>query len=163
MIIMGIDPGLATCGYGFIESKGNKQNCLASGILKTSTEQTSTERLDSIYRGINSLIKEFSPETVGVENLFFSRNTKTAFQVGQAKGVIMLACAHNGLEVYEYTPLQVKHGVCGDGSATKSQVKTMVSKILNLSSPPYYNDAADALAICLCHNQAYKMKQKMKF
>ncbi len=160
MIIMGVDPGIATCGYGFIEINGNRQRCLASGILKTSSQETPVNRLNLIYTGINKLIKEFNPQTVGIENLFFSKNTKTAFQVGQAKGVIMLACSHNELEVYEYTPLQVKLGVCGYGSATKTQVKSMVAKILQLEEIPSSNDAADALAVCLCHGQSHKMRLK---
>ncbi|OWZ83452.1 crossover junction endodeoxyribonuclease RuvC [Natranaerobius trueperi] len=161
MIILGVDPGIAECGYGIIHVKGSKRKCLVCGVLRTYSTQTPTERLKEIYTGMINLIEEFSPDTAAIESLFFSKNTKTAMQVGQAKGVIMLALAHSHLDVFEYTPLQVKQGVCGYGSASKDQVQKMVQRILNLSKIPKPNDAADALAVSLCHSQSLQIKTKL--
>ncbi|ACB85370.1 crossover junction endodeoxyribonuclease RuvC [Natranaerobius thermophilus] len=161
MIIMGLDPGIAACGYGIIHAKGTKLECLACGVLRTYSDESATKRLESIYQGVSNLISEFSPNTVAVESLFFAKNSKTAMKVGQAKGVLMLAAAHNNLEIFEYTPLQVKQGVCGYGSASKEQVQKMVKQILSLDKIPKPDDAADALAVSLCHSQAYRLRTRL--
>lgn len=152
MIIMGIDPGIAVCGYGIIKKEGNKERLLEYGCIRTDASQLTPDRLEKIYKGIQKIIKEYEPYNVAVEELFINKNTKTALMVGQARGVAILASAHAGVEVFEYTPLQVKQGICGYGKAKKSQVQDMVMRILNLKELPKPDDAADALAVALSHS-----------
>ena len=159
LIILGVDPGIAVCGYGIIQAKGNRMQCINYGTIKTDSCEAAQTRLKMVYQGIHQLIVEYAPDTSAIESLFFCRNTKTAMQVGQAKGVIMLALAHQGVELFEYTPLQVKQGICGYGGADKQQVQSMVKRLLCLPEPPKPDDAADALGVAICHAQAHKLRR----
>ena len=150
MLVLGIDPGTAICGYGFVEMRGNHLKPIHYGAVITSPKSKPQDRLLKIYNEIDALIKEYQPDIMGVEQLFFNRNITTAIPVGQARGVVLLAAAVNGVEVVERTPLQVKQAVVGYGKATKEQVIYMVEKLLNLPKKPHPDDVADALAVAIC-------------
>lgn len=152
MIIMGIDPGIAICGYGIISKKAGRERLVEYGSIRTNSDVKTSKRLEKIYKGVLDLIHDHNPDMVVVEELFINKNTKTALKVGQARGVVILASAHARVEVFEYTPLQVKQGICGYGKAPKGQVQDMVKKILNLNEIPKPDDAADALAVALSHS-----------
>ena len=162
MIILGIDPGIAIVGYGIIEYKNNKFKVIDYGAIFTPARISTTKRLEKIYKGIDILIKNYNIDEVGIEELFFNKNVKTAITVAQARGVILLACSHNDKPIYEYTPLQVKQGVVGYGRAKKLQVQQMVEIILNLKEIPKPDDVADALAIAICHAHANKLEKTLK-
>ena len=164
--VLGIDPGTAIMGYGVVsyapdatgEDVGSTAwlgmtglHAVAYGVLRTPAHMPLIERLPRLYDGVMGLIREFQPSAVAIEELFFSKNVSTALSVGHARGVVILAAAHNGLPIAEYTPLQVKQAVAGYGRATKDQVQQMVRVLLNLESIPQPDDAADALAIAICH------------
>ncbi len=149
-IILGIDPGIADTGFGLIAKKNNRLTCLTYGTIKTKAQFSLAERLESLYRQLTEIIAEFKPHLIAVEELFFYKNAKTAFVVGQARGVILLAARQNNLAIVEYTPLQVKQAVSNYGSASKQQVQKMVQLLLNLKQLPKPDDAADALAIAIC-------------
>lgn len=148
-IILGIDPGLADTGYGLIKIKGNEINYLACGVIKTKASQPLAERLVILYKDLNKLIKQYKPDLVATEELFFNTNTKTALIVGQARGVIILAFKQKNIPLISLTPLQVKQSVCAYGRAPKEQVQKMVQKILKLEFIPQPDDAADALATAI--------------
>lgn len=150
MLALGIDPGTAICGYGFVESNGSRLIAHEYGAITTSAKARPEDRLAKIYDELDMLIKKYRPDVMGVEQLFFNRNVTTAIPVGQARGVVLLAAAKNGLELVERTPLQVKQSVTGYGKATKEQVIYMVTKLLNLPEPPKPDDVADALAVAIC-------------
>ena len=150
MLALGIDPGTAICGYGFVESNGSRLIAHEYGAITTSAKARPEDRLAKIYDELDILIKKYKPDVMGVEQLFFNRNVTTAIPVGQARGVVLLAAAKNGLELVERTPLQVKQSVTGYGKATKEQVIYMVTKLLNLPEPPKPDDVADALAVAIC-------------
>lgn len=162
MIILGIDPGIAIVGYGVIEYKNNKFKVIDYGAITTSSTMNNIKRLEKIYKGIDVLIKNYNIDEIGVEELFFNKNIKTAITVAQARGVILLACSHNNKQIYEYTPLQVKQGVVGYGRAKKIQVQEMVTSILNLNKRPTPDDVADALAVAICHAHANKLEKTLK-
>ncbi|NLW41245.1 MAG: crossover junction endodeoxyribonuclease RuvC [Tissierellia bacterium] len=162
MIILGIDPGLATVGYGVIEYKGNRYKTIDYGTIRTDSKTIFPERLKIIYDELSNIIDRYNPVDLAVEELFFNKNVKTAIQVGQARGVEILAAIHKGLEVYEYTPLQVKQAVVGYGRAEKSQVQEMVKILLNLKEIPKPDDAADALAVAICHSSCLNHKEMFK-
>lgn len=151
MIVLGIDPGYAILGYGVIRTEKTKQIVLDYGVIQTDTSMTFPERLERLYAGTAALIEKFRPDHVAFEELFFARNTKTALQVAAARGVSILAAQQSGLPLYEYTPMQIKLSVTGDGHADKLQVQTMVKLLLNLKHLPKPDDAADALGAALCH------------
>ncbi len=151
MIILGVDPGTAITGYGVLETIGNKFKLLDYGCIRTEAGIALEQRLAHIYQGIILLINHWHPEEVAIEELFFNKNTRTALTVGHARGVIYLAAAHQKVSIQEYTPLQVKQAVVGYGRADKQQVQYMVKTLLNLSTLPKPDDAADALAIAICH------------
>lgn len=162
MIILGIDPGIAIVGYGIVEYKNNKFKVIDYGAVTTPAHMDTLKRLELVYKGIDILIKNNNIDEVGIEELFFNKNVKTAITVAQARGVTMLACAHNGKPVYEYTPLQVKQGVVGYGRAQKSQVQQMVTSFLNLREVPKPDDVADALAVAICHAHSNKLEKTLK-
>ncbi len=152
MVILGIDPGTAISGYGVIETNSRgKLTLLGYGTIRTPAKQKMDLRLSTIYGSVQALIQEFNPECLAVEDLFFNRNVSTALTVGQARGVIILAAVHQGISVAEYTPLQVKQSVTGVGTAPKEQVGYMVRLLLGLEEIPKPDDAADALAVGICH------------
>lgn len=152
-ITLGIDPGTARLGYGIIAGNTTPR-ALDYGIIETTAEAEMAERLRDIYAGMLELLDRYQPSVVAVEQLFFARNVTTALSVGQARGVVLLAAAQHGVKVTEYTPMQVKQAVVGYGKADKHQMQTMVRTILGLRSMPKPDDAADALAIALCHIQS---------
>lgn len=151
MRILGIDPGVATVGFGVIDSERSGQRFVRCGVITTPANTPLTSRLDRIYSDLGELIRLFSPDAAAVEELFFNTNITTGISVAEGRGVILLACFHSGVPVYEYTPLQVKQAVAGYGRAEKRQVIDMVKRILNLPAAPKPDDAADAVAIALCH------------
>ncbi len=162
MLILGIDPGIAIVGYGIVEYKNNKFKVIDYGAVTTPAKMSTDKRLALVYKGIDILIKNYNIDEVAIEELFFNKNVKTAITVAQARGVIMLACTHNGKPIYEYTPLQVKQGVVGYGRAQKLQVQQMVTSILKLKEIPKPDDVADALAVAVCHAHANKLEKTLK-
>lgn len=150
MIVLGIDPGTAATGYGIVERAGSRLRAIDYGCLQTTPAQASAVRLMEIHRAVTELIEQHRPQLVGVERLFFNRNVQTAFAVGQARGVVLLAAAEHGLPVYEMGPHEVKLAVTGYGRAAKDQVQKMVQTVLGMSVLPRPDDAADALAVAIC-------------
>lgn len=155
MIIVGIDPGTAITGYGVTEHTGNKHKILECGVIRSSKQDNMAMRLHDLYQGLTHIIEQFKPDHLAVEELFFNKNVKTALTVGQARGVILLTAQLRGVPVFEYTPLQVKQAVVGYGRAEKKQVQYMVKAILNLTDIPKPDDAADALAVAICHGNSF--------
>jgi crossover junction endodeoxyribonuclease RuvC len=152
MLVLGIDPGTATTGYGLItETSEGGLKAVEFGAIVTPASVSMPERLLLLYQRLNEIILLHQPDSGAVEKLFFQRNVTTAISVGQARGVALLALANNGKPVTEYTPLEVKQAVCGYGAAEKHQVQRMVRALLGLSQDPQPDDAADALAIAICH------------
>ncbi len=152
MRIIGIDPGYAIVGYGIVDASLKKEMTLCTyGCIRTGKEDPAHIRLQSIYHAMMELITRSEPYCMAIEQLFFSRNTTTALQVSEARGVILLAAAECGLGVYEYRPNQIKQAVTGSGNADKKQVQKMITRLLGLSAIPRPDDAADALAIAVCH------------
>jgi crossover junction endodeoxyribonuclease RuvC len=151
MRVLGIDPGTAITGYGLVEEVGGDLKLVAFGVIRTPAGQSLPGRLQLIYRAVSNLAEEWEPEAAAVEELFFSRNVRTAMSVGQARGVALLALADAGLDVAEYTPLAIKQAVTGYGNADKVQVQEMVRLLLALAEVPRPDDAADALAVAICH------------
>lgn len=162
MRIIGIDPGIAITGYALVEERGSDFICSASGCIRTDKDLPSEIRLRKIHEKILELISEFSPDALAVEKIFFSKNVRTAFQVGEARGVVILTAAMKNLQLYEYTPLQVKQAVAGYGKAEKVQVQKMVQMLLKLSSVPKIDDEADAMAVALCHLQNRRWQEAVK-
>ena len=150
MIVLGIDPGTAKTGYGLVERTGSQLKLVDYGCLETLSTQQLPARLLEIHAAVTELIITHHPEQIGVERLFFNRNVMTAFAVGQARGVVLLAAAEHGLPVFEYGPHEVKMAVTGYGRADKSQVQRMVQMVLGMSTLPKPDDAADALAVAIC-------------
>lgn len=161
MIILGIDPGTAIMGYGLIEKNGNRLRAITYSCWRTPAHTPLEERLLTLYNSLEAFLREFKPECLSVEELFFNRNTTTAISVGQARGIVLLAAAQKGIPVYEYTPLQVKQAVVGYGKADKTQVQQMVKALLGLSSIPKPDDTADALAMAICHAHSFSLRQRM--
>lgn len=154
MVILGIDPGTATVGYGLIEvNKTDITRVINYGVIQTSSKLEMKDRLNIIFDDMNELIENFNPDTISIEQLFFFKNAKTVISVSQARGVILLSATRKKLDIYEYTPLQVKMALTGYGRADKSEVQNSVKDILNLDKIPKPDDAADALAIAICHHQ----------
>ena len=151
MRILGIDPGYAIVGYGMIEHQNCRFRPLEYGAILTEAGEEFNDRLKNIYLDLQELLRQFEPEAVAVERLYFTTNQKTGIDVAQARGVILLAATLAGIPVYEYTPLQVKQAVAGYGKAEKMQVMAMTRRILKLKEIPKPDDAADALAIAICH------------
>ncbi len=150
MIVLGIDPGTAIMGYSFLEFS-KQTTVLDYGVLRTPANMEPHLRLNQLYSGLEQLIATYRPDCLAIESLFFNKNVKTALSVGEARGIALLAAARNGLAVFEYTPLQVKLAVTGQGRAAKEQVGYMVKALLKLKTIPTPDDACDALAVALCH------------
>lgn len=150
MIILGIDPGSERTGYGIVEKRVRaKLACVTFGCITTPRSKTNAERLLLLEKEITKLLKEYAPDTAGVETLFFFKNLKTVMQVSEARGVVLLALAKQKIPIYEFSPLQVKMAVAGYGRAEKKQVQRMVKEILSLSATPKPDDAADGLAVAI--------------
>lgn len=159
MRILGIDPGVAIVGFGFIDKIGSRLVPVQYGSIQTEANSDPSLRLKQIYEAIDQLIDKYKPDAVAIEKLFFNRNVTTAIAVGQARGVLMLAAVQRDLPLGEYTPLQVKQAVVGYGRAEKHQVQDMVKMMLNLKSVPKPDDVADALAIAICHAHSATLGQ----
>ena len=158
MLILGIDPGIASTGYGLVRERDGTLQAVAYGVISTPAKLPTPARLQIIYRDLNALVAKHNPTGGAMEKLFFSRNVSTAMSVGQARGVSLLALADGGLAIAEYTPNEVKQAVAGYGSADKGQVQEMVRLLLGLDNPPRPDDAADALAVAICHLHAAKFQ-----
>jgi crossover junction endodeoxyribonuclease RuvC len=159
MITLGIDPGIATTGFGIIqEEQDGRLTVLNFGVIQTTSDLSQAERLVQLYKRVKELILLHHPEMGAVEKLFFERNVRTALSVGQARGVTLLAMAELNLQIGEYTPMEVKQAVVGYGGADKSQVQQMVKMILGLDVIPHPDDAADALAVAICHIHSAKIR-----
>ncbi len=156
MIVLGIDPGYAIIGYGVLDT--SKSNMLVDyGAIITPKEDSMPVRLENIDKSLKYLFEKFKPDVVAIEELFYFKNQKTVIQVAQARGVILLACQKYCGNIYEYTPLQIKQALTGQGRAEKAQVQFMVKAILGLDKIPKPDDAADALAVAICHSQSSPM------
>jgi crossover junction endodeoxyribonuclease RuvC len=152
MIVLGIDPGVANTGYGVVRRVGGgRLVALDGGVIETAPGQAAERRLAAIFSRVEELLDEHGPVAVALEDLYFGANARSAFAVGQARGVVMLAAGRRGLECASYTPQQVKGAVCGSGRAAKDQVTRMVQALLGLPEPPHPDHAADALAVAICH------------
>lgn len=162
MKIIGIDPGIARVGWAVIETKGYEPNALAFGCISTDQTDTPQHRLMAIHTSLSSILQTYSPDIMSIEDLFFATNAKTAFIVGQARGVIILGAEQHCIHTVSYTPLAVKRAICGDGHADKKQILAMIMKIYKLIRPPKPDDTADALAIAATHAYSYKLKGKFK-
>jgi crossover junction endodeoxyribonuclease RuvC len=150
MVVLGIDPGTASTGFGVVESAGSRLRALADGVIRTPAGVPLERRLADIHARATELLDTFRPEAVAIEELYFGANARTAFAVGQARGVILLAAGQRGVPSHSYTPQQVKGAVCGHGRAGKDQVGRMVARLLGLATPPAPDHAADALAVAIC-------------
>jgi len=160
MVILGIDPGLATVGYGVIKKEGSKIEALDYGVIKTPAKDSLPIRLNNIYNAIKQLIDTYHPDAVAVEELFFNDNVSSAIKVAQARGVSIIAAIKECGNIYEYTPLQIKQALTGYGRAEKSQIQYMVKHLLNLKAVPKPVDAADALAAAITHTQTNQVLYK---
>ncbi len=162
MIILGIDPGFAIVGYSVIEYKGSSCRPLEYGAINTDSKMLFPDRMKIIYDELSDIIDEYKPEDLAIEELFFNKNVKTAIKVAQARGVEILAAINKGLNIYEYTPLQIKQATVGYGRAEKHQVQEMVKVLLNLKEIPKPDDVADALAVAICHGSSLKFKENFR-
>jgi crossover junction endodeoxyribonuclease RuvC len=168
MIILGIDPGTAITGYGvlrtrsLVEKRNRQVEVLDYGCIRTSSTEEMPKRLRIIYQKVSEIICKYRPEEVAIEQVFFSKNSKTALSVGQARGVIMLAASSKGSKVFSYTPLEIKQTVTGYGRAKKKQVQHMVKKLVLLPEIPSPDDVSDAIAVALCHYRSRKLKDLAK-
>jgi crossover junction endodeoxyribonuclease RuvC len=151
VIVLGIDPGLANTGYGVIARRDGRLVALDGGVVRTSEREPLQARLADLHAALEALVAEHSPQAVALEQLYFGQNARTAFAVGQARGVAMLVAGQHALPCASYTPQQVKGAVCGSGRADKGQVARMVGALLALGEPPASDHAADALAVAVCH------------
>lgn len=150
MKTLGVDPGSVVTGYGVVEGAGHKLTHITSGFLKVVSRPSFPERLGAIYQGLTEIITEYSPDVMAIESLFFSKNVKSAILLGHARGVAILAGVNAGLEIHEYSPLEIKQSVVGYGRADKGQVQEMIRILLSLKQAPESN-TADALAVAICH------------
>jgi len=149
--VLGCDPGLAITGYGILDSDGQQLTPIAFGVLRTKAGLDEPTRLLDLYQKLVEMIQRYQPDVAAVEKLFFSTNVRTAMMVSQARGVLLLSLAEAGLPIWEYTPMQIKQAVTGYGQADKLQIQEMVRLLLNLREIPRPDDAADALAVSICH------------
>jgi crossover junction endodeoxyribonuclease RuvC len=161
VVVLGIDPGTAHTGYGVVLSRGQSLAALDGGVLDTRPAQPLERRLADIHARVCDLISEHRPDALAVEELYFGRNVRTAFAVGQARGVVLLSAGMAGIPCFAYTPQQVKQAVCGSGGAPKEQVQRMVATLLSLPEPPDDDHAADALAVAICHSNGVPVSEAL--
>lgn len=154
MRILGIDPGTGILGFGIIDVHGQSLELVDAGVIRTPVKQADSTRLKTIFEELEQIINEFKPQVLAVEKLFFAQNVTTAMSVSQARGVVLLLGEQHGMELYEYTPLQIKQALTGYGRADKKQVQEMVKTVLKLKEVPKPDDCADALAAAICHASA---------
>ena len=162
MRIIGIDPGSRVTGFGVIDSDGNRHTLVSQGVVRTNTAGAFPEKLRLIHDRILEVVDEWGPEQMVVENLFYATNVKSALKLGHVRGVTLLAAVERGLPVHEYAPLEVKQAVVGYGRADKNQVQRMVAVLLELDEPPEPHDAADALAVAICHANQLRFHAKVQ-
>jgi crossover junction endodeoxyribonuclease RuvC len=163
VVILGIDPGTATTGYALVgEDAEGEARLVRYGVFLTQAGTPMPERLRAIHHDVSELIRDAAPEALAVEELFFSRNVSTALTVGQARGVVLLAAAQAGLPVYEYKPAEVKQAVVGYGGAGKAQIQEMLRMMLGLPEIPRPDDAADAIAVAICHLHSRRLRRLME-
>lgn len=158
MRVIGIDPGTAMTGWGIVEGEDQGLNLVACGVVTTPAGTPLPQRLQSIYRELTSIVQQYRPDSSAIEELFFSKNAKTALAVGHGRGAAMLALANADLSIVEYKPLEVKQALTGHGSADKRQIQQMVKLLLALDEIPRPDDAADALAVAICHLHSAKLR-----
>ncbi len=158
MRILGVDPGSEATGYGLIESDGSEHKLVTFGTIRTPARRPFQDRLFNIYTGLIEILSRNSADVLAVESVFHAANVQSALKLGHARGIVLLAAAQQGIPVYEYSPLEVKRGITGYGRAEKSQVQGMVRFLLHLPEPPAPDDAADALALAICH--AHRMRSQ---
>ena len=159
MLVIGIDPGTATTGYGLVrQTQEGGLQAVDYGVIRTPAKMPMPDRLGLLYTELNEILHRHSPQGAAVEKLFFQRNVSTAITVGQARGVALLALGQAGLDVAEYNPMEIKQAVAGYGGADKNQVQGMVRALLNMEEIPKPDDAADALAVAICHLHSTKMR-----
>jgi len=151
MTIIGIDPGTATTGFSILKKENGKIKLLDYGCITTAPHQPLPDRLEQITDNLETLLIQWSPNTAAIEELFFSKNIKTAMSVAQARGAILNQLNKKNIQIAEYNPLEIKNGICGNGRAKKKEIQKMVQLIFNLKKPPQPDDAADAIAIAYCH------------
>jgi len=159
LIILGLDPGTAITGYGLINAEKGSYTLMDFGTFRTKAGEPAPDRLVKLYDQLDLYLQTHKPDHVAVEELFFNKNTTTAVPVGQARGVLLLACAKRGLPIAEYTPLQVKQSITGYGRAEKPQIQYMIARLLHMKEPPKNDDAADALAIAITHAHYHRNLQ----
>jgi crossover junction endodeoxyribonuclease RuvC len=163
MVILGIDPGTATTGYGLVtEDAAGEARLVRCGVIETAASTPMPERLQQLYRAVTGLIQDAAPAAMAIEVLFFGRNVTTALTVGQARGVVLLAAAQAGVPIYEYKPAEVKQALVGYGNADKHQMQEMVRMMLGLDAAPRPDDAADAVAIAICHLHSARLRKLME-
>jgi crossover junction endodeoxyribonuclease RuvC len=153
---LGVDPGYGRCGWGVLECRGNSLHSLGCGVISTPAGKPMPERLLELYAALEAVIRQYAPTEAAMEELFFSKNIKTGITVGQARGVLILACARAGLNVAEYKPVEIKLAVTGFGAAAKGQVQKMVQTLLRTGALKVLDDAIDALAVAICHAHSYR-------
>ena len=161
MRILGIDPGFAITGYSIIDYQGNKFKLIDSGAITTKAGISFPLRLTKIYDDLSMIINKYKPDAISVEELFFNNNVKTAINVAQARGVVLVVGCKNNIPTYEYTPLQIKQAVAGYGRADKVQVQKMVKAILNVEKLPKLDDTTDSMAAAICHAHSAKFSEKL--
>jgi crossover junction endodeoxyribonuclease RuvC len=150
MVVLGIDPGTASTGFGVVGCRGSRMRAIAHGVIETDAGTALEQRLADIYARVGDLLDDHNPNALAIEELYFGANVRTAFAVGQARGVVLLAAGQRGVPSRSYTPQQVKGAVCGHGRADKDQVARMVGRLLGMAAPPHIDHAADALAVAVC-------------
>jgi crossover junction endodeoxyribonuclease RuvC len=151
MVVMGIDPGVASTGFGVVRTTGGKMSAVDGGVIEAPREEPAEGRLVRIHEALAELLTRHEPVALALEDVYFGKNVRSAISVGQARGVILLAAGQRGVPCFDYTPQAVKMAVCGSGSAAKKQVQRMVGTLLGLPQPPESDHAADALAVAICH------------
>ena len=157
MIILGIDPGLRVTGFGILSTKNDKTEVIDYGVIEPNNKETLSKRLYTIYTDIEELIKVFSPNILAIEDIFYGRNIKSAFYLGQARGIAMMCAAKHNMPVFEYSAKKVKQAITGNGNADKTQLQYMIKQIFNLKHLPTPLDASDAIGIALCHINQIKL------
>lgn len=159
MIILGIDPGLSTCGYGIIEFSNNFVQCHKFGCIRTQKNHGTSEKLKKIFDDLSEVIQIYKPQLCAIEDIFYHENVNTAIIMGHARGVAMLAARQAEIEIFEYAPREIKMSITGNGAASKQQIQSMVQNLLHLETLPTPYDASDALAVALCHYHRHKFTQ----
>ena len=162
MLILGLDPGLARLGWGLLQYDGVRMGAVDYGVLTTEAHTDLPTRLVQLYEGVTDLIKRYEPDQIALEELFFAKNVTTAISVGEARGITLLACRQATNQLYEYTPMQIKQALVGYGKAEKQQIQQMVKLLLRLDEIPKPDDAADGLAIAICHANTARMHHQFR-